>query len=85
MSTTLDFRPSIKTSMKTCLISILPPSSTAERFILIRIQIVTAADNHILTAETERFQNLFEWGDGVKWAGPLTALQPITLSVPVPS
>lgn len=53
----------VKTSMKSCLIScisIQPPSSTAEHFILILIHILTAGDNHIPTEEIERFQEIFE-------------------------
>lgn len=78
----------VKTSVKTCLIlyiSIQPPSSSADHFILILIQIVTAGDNHIPTEEMERFQKIFDWGDGVNGADPLTIIYPITLSILVPS
>lgn len=73
--------------MKTChilFISILWQSSPAEHFILILIQMVTAGDNHIPTVEMERFQKIFEWGDGVNGADPLTIIYPITLSISVP-
>ena len=78
----------VKTWLKACLIlciSIQPPSSSVQRFVLILIQIMTARDNHILTVEMERFHKIFEWGDGVNGADPLTIIYPITLSIFVPS
>lgn len=73
----------VKTSTETCLIlcffSIYPSSSSsAEHFILILIQIMTAGDNHILTVEIERFQKIFESCDGVNGADPLPIIYHIT-------
>lgn len=41
-------------------------------FVLILIQIMTAEVNHTLSTEMKRFQEIFERGDGVNGAEPLT-------------
>lgn len=46
---------------------------------------MTAGDNHILTVEMERFQKIFDGGDGVNGANPLAIINSVTLSVAVPS
>lgn len=40
---------------------------------------MTAGDNHTLTIEMKHFLKIFEWGDGVNGADPLTIIYPITL------
>jgi len=42
---------------------------------------MTAGENHILTIEMERYQRIFEMGDGVTGADPLTIIYSVALSI----